>query len=303
MTRRIGFLGLAVWILASIGALAQGAVVGLSLSTLNNPFFVALRDGALQAAQKAGIRLIVLDAQDRVDKQVADIEDLIQRRVRVLLVNPTDSAAVVPAIQRANRAGIPVITVDRAAAGGQIAFHIASDNVAGGRMAAEYICQQLLKGRGKVVELEGIPGTSAARDRGQGFNAYLKEKCPGITVVARQTANFDRAQGLSVMENILQAQREIDAVFAHNDEMALGALQAIKASGRKIPVVGFDATPDAVKAVQACEMAATVAQQPQEMGRIAVEKAVELIRGTKPPAKTQFIPVPLKLVTNSACKW
>jgi len=303
MTRRIGFLGLAVWILASIGALAQGAVVGLSLSTLNNPFFVALRDGALQAAQKAGIRLIVLDAQDRVDKQVADIEDLIQRRVRVLLVNPTDSAAVVPAIQRANRAGIPVITVDRAAAGGQIAFHIASDNVAGGRMAAEYICQQLLKGRGKVVELEGIPGTSAARDRGQGFNAYLKEKCPGITVVARQTANFDRAQGLSVMENILQAQREIDAVFAHNDEMALGALQAIKASGRKIPVVGFDATPDAVKAVQACEMAATVAQQPQEMGRIAVEKAVELIRGAKPPAKTQFIPVPLKLVTNPACKW
>jgi len=299
---RFGVFGLAVWILASAAALAQGAVVGLSLSTLNNPFFVALRDGALQAAQKAGIQLVVLDAQDRVDKQVADIEDLIQRRVRVLLVNPTDSAAVVPAIQRANQAGIPVITVDRAASGGKVAYHIASDNVAGGRMAAEFICN-LLKGRGKVVELEGIPGTSAARDRGQGFNAYLKEKCPGVTVVARQTANFDRAQGLSVMENILQAQRDIDAVFAHNDEMALGALQAIKASGRKIPVVGFDATPDAVKAVEACEMAATVAQQPAEMGRLAVEKAVELIRGTKAPAQTQFIPVPLKLVTNPRCNW
>ncbi|BCZ90660.1 MULTISPECIES: D-ribose ABC transporter substrate-binding protein [Thermus] len=302
MARKVGVFGLAIWILASAAALAQGAVVGLSLSTLNNPFFVALRDGALQAAQKAGIQLVVLDAQDRVDKQVADIEDLIQRRVRVLLVNPTDSAAVVPAIQRANQAGIPVITVDRAASGGKVAYHIASDNVAGGRMAAEFICN-LLKGRGKVVELEGIPGTSAARDRGQGFNAYLKEKCPGVTVVARQTANFDRAQGLSVMENILQAQRDIDAVFAHNDEMALGALQAIKASGRKIPVVGFDATPDAVKAVEACEMAATVAQQPAEMGRFAVEKAVELIRGAKAPAQTQFIPVPLKLVTNPRCNW
>lgn len=111
------------WFLAmAVGlgcTLAQGVQVGLSLSTLNNPFFVALRDGAQQAAQKAGVRLIVLDAQDRVDKQVSDIEDLIQRRVRVILINPTDSAAVVPAIQKANTAGIPVITVDRSAAGGK----------------------------------------------------------------------------------------------------------------------------------------------------------------------------------------
>lgn len=296
--RKWWFLAMAV----GLGcALAQGSQVGLSLSTLNNPFFVALRDGAQQAAQKAGVQLIVLDAQDRVDKQVSDIEDLIQRRVRVILINPTDSAAVVPAIQKANTAGIPVITVDRSAAGGKVAFHIASDNVAGGRMAAEYICQ-LLKNKGQVAELEGIPGTSAARDRGAGFNAYLKEKCPEVRVVARQTANFDRAQGLSVMENVLQAQRQIDAVFAHNDEMALGALQAIKARGLKIPVVGFDATPDAVKAVDSCEMAATVAQQPAEMGRLAVEKAVEIIKGSPIPAQTQFIPVPLKLVTNSRCK-
>lgn len=173
--------------------------------------------------------------------------------------------------------------------------------MAGGRLAAEYICQ-LLRNKGQVVELEGLPGTSAARDRGAGFNAYLKERCPGVMVVARQAANFDRAQGLSVMENILQAQRQIDAVFAHNDEMALGALQAIKARGLKIPVVGFDATPDAVKAVESCEMAATVAQQPAEMGRLALEKAAELIKGGSAPAQTQFIPVSLKLVTSSRCK-
>jgi ribose transport system substrate-binding protein len=276
-------------------------LVGLSVSTLNNPFFVTLRDGAKAAADKAGLDLVVLDAQDKADKQVGDIEDLVQRKVKVVLVNPTDAAAVVPAIQRANAAGVPVITVDRAAGGGKVAFHIASDNVAGGKMAGELICK-LLGGKGNVVELEGIPGSSAARDRGKGFNDALKASCPGVKVVARQTANFDRGQGLSVMENVLQAQKAIDAVFAHNDEMALGALQATRASGRAIKVVGFDATDDAVKAVQACQMAATVAQQPSEMGRLSVEKAAQLAKGGKAPDKTEFIPVALKLVTGEQCK-
>lgn len=287
--------------LLAVGSTASAKdTVGLSVSTLNNPFFVALRDGAKSAAAKAGLDLVVLDAQDKVDKQVADIEDLVQKKVKVILVNPTDAAAVVPAILRANAAGIPVITVDRAASGGQVAYHIASDNVAGGKLAGELACK-LLGGKGKVVELEGIPGSSAARDRGAGFNAAIKA-CPGVKVVARQTANFDRAQGLSVMENVLQAQPAIDAVFAHNDEMALGALQAIKASKRPIKVIGFDATDDAVKAVEGCEMAATVAQQPSEMGRLAVEKAAAVAKGGKIPASTEFIPVALKLVTNPKCK-
>jgi len=294
-----------VAIALALAALALPALakdtIGLSVSTLNNPFFVTLRDGAKAAAVKAGLDLVVLDAQDKVDKQVADIEDLVQKKVRVILVNPTDSAAVVPAIVKANAAGVPVITVDRAASGGAVAFHIASDNVAGGRSAGEYVCK-MLKGKGKVVELEGIPGSSAARDRGQGFNAYLKSSCAGVAVVARQTANFDRAQGLSVMENVLQAQKAIDAMFAHNDEMALGALQAIKASKRPIKVVGFDATDDAVKAVNACSMAATVAQQPAEMGRLSVEKAAAIVKGAKAPEKTEFIPVALKMVTNAKCK-
>ncbi|HET9553502.1 MAG TPA: D-ribose ABC transporter substrate-binding protein [Anaeromyxobacteraceae bacterium] len=274
--------------------------VGLSVSTLNNPFFVTLRDGAKAAAAKAGLDLVVLDAQDKPDKQVADVEDLVQKKVKVILVNPTDAAAVVPAIQRANAAGIPVITVDRAAAGGRVAFHIASDNVAGGKLAGALVCK-LLGGKGAAVELEGIPGSSAARDRGQGFNEALKAGCPGVKVVARQTANFDRAQGLSVMENVLQAQPKIDAVFAHNDEMALGALQAIRASRKHIRLVGFDATDDAVKAVAACDLKATVAQQPAEMGRLAVEKADQLVKGGAPPAATEFIPVALKLVSSAKC--
>jgi ribose transport system substrate-binding protein len=214
----------------AIPVAAAKVTMGLAISTLNNPFFVELKEGAEAAAKKAGVELVVVDAQNDANRQLASIENLIQKKVSVILVNPTDSAAVVPAIKAANKAGIPVITVDRGASGGEVTTHIASDNVAGGRMAGEYVAK-LIGGKGRVVELEGIPGTSAARDRGKGFNEVMK-KYPGIEVVARQEAGFDRAKGLTVMENILQAQPKIDAVFAHNDEMALGALKAIGASGR-----------------------------------------------------------------------
>jgi len=265
--------------------------VGLSLSTLNNPFFVTLRDGAMAAAKELGITLFVADAQDKPAKQLNDIEDLIQKKVDLIIINPTDSAAIVPAIEAANKAKIPVITVDRGAAGGQVVAHIASDNVAGGAMAAKFIAEQL-KGKGKVVMLVGIPGTSAARDRGLGFKTELK-KYPGIQLVAEQVANFNRAEGMRVMENLLQAYPDIDAVFAQNDEMALGAIEAIRAAKKlgKIMVVGFDAIPDALNAVKKGEMAATVAQQPYLMGKLAVEKAYDYLK-----SKTIFIPVELELV-------
>lgn len=267
--------------------------IGLSLSTLNNPFFVELRNGAQNKAKELGVKLIVVDAQDKPSKQINDIEDLIQKKVDLIIINPTDSSAIVPAIESANKAKIPVITVDRGASGGTVVAHIASDNVLGGRMAADFIAQAL-KGKGKVVMLIGIPGTSAARDRGAGFEAQLK-KYPGIQLVAKQTANFNRAEGLKVMENLLQAYPDIDAVFAQNDEMALGAIEAIKAAKKlgKIIVVGFDAIPDALEAVKKGEMAATVAQQPGLMGELAVEKAVDYLK-----TKTVYIPVDLKLVTK-----
>jgi ribose transport system substrate-binding protein len=289
-----------VLVLAALlsGALAQ--TVGLSVSTLNNPFFVTLRDGAQETADELGIELLVTDAQDSVSTQISDIEDLVQRGVDVLIVNPTDSAAVVPAVMGANSAGIPVIAVDRGVDGGELAYFIASDNVAGGAAAAEYICEQL-GGMGAVVELEGIPGVSATNERGQGFNDYMSENCADAEIVARQTANFNRAEGLTVMENILTAQPEIDAVFAHNDEMALGALQAIEASGRDIVVVGFDATDDAVAAVDECRMGATVAQLPAQLGRQALEAAAD-IASEGAPAETENIAVALELVTNPDCE-
>ncbi|WP_322510561.1 ribose ABC transporter substrate-binding protein RbsB [Chloroflexus sp.] len=277
---------------------AQGSseiTIGLVISTLNNPFFVTLRDGAQRAADAAGVKLTIVDAQDDSAKMIAGIEDLITKKVNALIINPTDSDAVVPAIQKANEAGIPVFTVDRGANGGTVVSHIASDNVAGGRMAAEFLCKAL-GGKGKVVELQGIAGTSAARDRGQGFNEYMSTSCQGVEIVAQQTADFNRDRGLRVFENILQAQPEINGVFAHNDEMILGAIQAAEAAGRSgIIFVGFDAIDDATKAVQEGKLAATVAQQPALMGQTAVETVVKYLKGDKVDAS---IPVPLSLVTK-----
>ncbi|WP_134686129.1 ribose ABC transporter substrate-binding protein RbsB [Brevibacillus migulae] len=267
--------------------------IGLSISTQNNPFFVTLKDGAEKAAKDAGAELIVVDAQDDTAKQISGVEDLIQKKVDVILINPTDSAAIATAVEAANKANIPVITVDRAAEGGQVVSHIASDNVKGGKMAGDYILETL-GGKGNLVELEGIAGTSAARDRGKGFHEAVDGK-DGVKVVATQPADFDRAKGMTVMENILQGNQDIQAVFAHNDEMALGALQAIEAAGKQIMVVGFDATDDAVKAVNEGKMAATVAQKPAAIGETAVQTALKVKKGEKVES---FIPVDLELVTK-----
>jgi ribose transport system substrate-binding protein len=266
--------------------------IGLSISTLNNPFFVTLRDGAEAKAKELGFEITTVDAQNDPAKQVSDIEDLIQQGVDILLVNPADSAAIALAIESANNADIPVITVDRSAEGGEVVTHIASDNAAGGKMAGEFIIEQL-GDSGKIVELEGIPGSSAARERGQGFNDAVAA-AEGFEVAAKQSANFDRAEGLTVMENIIQSTSDFGAVFAHNDEMALGAVQALAAAGMDdVIVVGFDATDDAVKAVEDGKMAATVAQKPDLMGEQAIDAASKVLAGEE---LEEFIPVELELI-------
>lgn len=269
----------------------NGQTIGFSISTLNNPFFVILAEGAEAKAEELGMDITIVDAQDDPAKQISDIEDLIQQGVDTILINPTDSAAVVSAIESANNADISVITVDRSANAGEVVTHIASDNVEGGKLAGEFIIEKL-GGEGSVVELEGISGSSAARERGQGFNEAIDVS--DIEVVANQTANFDRAEGLSVMENIIQSDVEFDAVFAHNDEMALGAKEALEAAGMSdVLIVGFDATEDAVTAVENGEMTATVAQKPDEIGKSSVETAQAIINGED---VEEFVPVELKLV-------
>ncbi|PSL34332.1 ribose-binding protein [Planomicrobium soli] len=268
---------------------SEDYTIGFSISTLNNPFFVTLNEGAEAKAEELGATLSVVDAQDNASKQASDVEDLIQQGVDLIMINPVDSEAVAAAVESANSANIPVITVDRSSAGGEVVSHIASDNVAGGEMAGEHLVS--LVGEGALVaELEGVPGSSAARERGEGFNNVAEGK---VEVAAKQTANFNRSEGLSVMENILQANPDIKGVFAHNDEMALGALEAIEASGKDIIVVGFDATDDAVKAVEAGRLAGTVAQKPAMIGETSLETAVKALKGEKVETS---IPVELELV-------
>lgn len=291
MKKFLKVFGVAALLVAvSSAASAAGEKIGLVVSTQNNPFFVTLKEGAVQKANELGYELIVLDSQNDPSKELGNVEDLLVKGVDVLLINPTDSDAVVSSVRAANRSKIPVVTLDRAANGGKVVSHVASDNVLGVEVAGNYIVEKL-GGKGKVVELEGIPGTTAARDRGEGFNKAIAGK---LEVVAKQSADFDRTKGLTVMENILQAQPEINAVFAHNDEMALGALKAIEASGRKnIVVVGFDATDDAVAAVKDGKLSATVAQKPAEIGAIGVEVADKII---KKETVQENVPVALELI-------
>ncbi|MGN7309786.1 ribose ABC transporter substrate-binding protein RbsB [Alkalicoccobacillus gibsonii] len=268
---------------------SEDFTVGFSVSTLNNPFFVTLEEGAEVKASELGLDLVTVDAQDDSSKQISDVEDLIQRGVDLIIINPTDSSAVTAAIEAANNADIPVITVDRGADGGEVVTHIASDNIAGGELAGELMVELVGEGA-KVAELEGIPGSSAARERGEGFNNIAEDS---LDVVAKQTANFDRAEGLTVMENILQGNSDIEGVFAHNDEMALGALEAIEAAGEDIVIIGFDATTDAVEAVGDERMAGTVAQQPTVIGYEALEAANSVLNGED---VEDFIPVDLELI-------
>ncbi len=270
-------------------AAAEGTTVGLSVSTLNNPFFVTLVDGAKAKADELGVELIVVDAGDDTAKQTNDIEDLISKGIQVLIVNPVDSDAVAPAIEDVIAAGIKVVAVDRMVNGVDVDCSIASDNVLGAELAAQFLVDTVGEGA-KCIELQGVNGASATVDRGAGFHNIADSK---LDVVGSQTANFNRAEGLTVMENLLQANPDVQCVFAHNDEMALGALEALE--GKDVVVAGFDATDDAIQAIKDGKMAATIAQQPDLMGSTAVEVAQKLAGGESVEAS---MPVEVKLVTS-----
>lgn len=268
--------------------------VGLSVSTLNNPFFVQMKAGAQAEAKAAGVDLTVTDAQNDASQQANQMQNFLSQNVKSIIINPVDSDAASPSVKSANKAGVPVVAADRGVTRGDIATTVASDNVAGGKLAAKTLAQQL-GGKGTILVLQGTAGTSASRERGQGFAEGLKAY-PDIKVVAKQPADFDRAKGLDVTTNLLQAHPKITGIFAENDEMALGAIKALGSkAGKSVKVVGFDGTPDGLKAVEAGTLAATVAQQPKELGKLAVKNAVALAKGKK---VDPMVKVPVKVVTG-----
>ncbi|WP_405189772.1 substrate-binding domain-containing protein [Streptomyces anulatus] len=268
--------------------------VGMSLSTLNNPFFVQMKEGAQAEAEKAGIDLTVTDAQNDASQQANQLQNFTSSGVSSIIVNPVDSDAVGPGVRSANKADIPVIAADRGVNKADTATLVASDNVAGGKLAADALADKL-GGKGSIVILQGTAGTSASRERGAGFAEGLKAY-PDIKVVAKQPADFDRTKGLDVMTNLIQSHPGVTGVFAENDEMALGAAKALGGkAGKSVQVVGFDGTPDGLKAVEAGTLYASVAQQPAELGKIAVQNAVKAAKDEKVESTVK---VPVKVVTR-----
>ncbi|MFJ2434997.1 substrate-binding domain-containing protein [Streptomyces anulatus] len=268
--------------------------VGMSLSTLNNPFFVQMKEGAQAEAEKAGIDLTVTDAQNDASQQANQLQNFTSSGVSSIIVNPVDSDAVGPGVRSANKADIPVVAADRGVNKADTATLVASDNVAGGKLAADALADKL-GGKGSIVILQGTAGTSASRERGAGFAEGLKAY-PDIKVVAKQPADFDRTKGLDVMTNLIQSHPGVTGVFAENDEMALGAAKALGSkAGKSVQVVGFDGTPDGLKAVEAGTLYASVAQQPAELGKIAVQNAVKAAKDEKVESTVK---VPVKVVTR-----
>lgn len=256
---------------------SESKKIGMVISTLNNPFFVTLKDGAEAKAKELGYQLLVVDSQNDSSKELSNVQDLLQKGISALIINPVDSDAAQSSVVQANNEKVPVITVDRKSNGGDVVSHIASDNVKGGEIAGNFIKEQL-GGKGNIAELQGVTGASATRDRGKGFHNIV-DKDTNLKVVSSQPADFDRQKGLTVTENMLQSNPNIQAIFAQNDEMALGAVKALSTSGKKAIVVGFDGGDDAKKAVDSGEMTATVAQQPNLMGSMAIENAQKILSG------------------------
>ena len=282
--------------------------VALVLKTLNHPFFVDMRRGAQEAADRLGVTLQVQAAEREIDveKQMQIVENLIQTGIQALVITPSGSREIVSALVKAKNARVPIIIVDTrvdakaaADAGVKTETFVGSDNYAGGKLAGDYLVK-VTGGKARVGILEGIPGHETGDSRMRGFKDAVKDAA-GVTIVASQPANWERDQGFNVFQNMLQAHPDIDSVFACSDLMALGAIEAIRAAGKTgtIKVIGFDALDDAKKAIAAGTMAASVAQFPSEMGKAAVESAVKVIHGEK---LADDIKVKLELVTKDNVK-
>ncbi len=258
-----------------------GKKVAFSISTLLNPFFSIMIQGAKEKADLFGMELIVMDAGNQDTQQLSQIADVINQKVDLLIVNPTNTSSIIPGIEYANNENTPIITVDRKAAGGTVLCHIESDNVQGGKIAAHFLAQYL-KGKGRIIEIEGIPGTSATYERGEGFNEALKE-FDEINIIHRETAHFDRPVAKALTLHILKKYWQVDGFFAHNDNMILGVIDAYEELGVPLPkvMVGFDAIPEAIKSIRQDKLTATVAQKPKIMGRLALETVARYFRAEK----------------------
>jgi len=281
-------------LLVSTGVFAAGQkdakksgeiVIGMTVPGLQFPFFVIMKSEAEAAAAKLGVKLVFHDSENQSSIQMTGVENFIAQKVDGILISPMTTDSLIPAIEAAAKAGIPVATVDRKANTDIVLVHIGADNVEGGRAAARYIIEKL-GNKGTVIELEGTPGSSAAVDRKAGFDEVMNAS--GVKIIVSQTAEFSRSKAQSVMENLMQAYPKFDAVFGANDEMIIGAIEAMSGAGidpKSIVTIGFDATPDAFAYMKEGKLGATIDQFPGQQAQAALQTLVDKIKDKKEPAK------------------
>lgn len=285
----------ATFLVPSLALAEDKITIGLTLPSLSHPFFIYLQNNVLDEAEKLGVEIITADAQDSAARQMSQVEDFIARGVAGVLISPIGQDALVPAVESLNDAGIPVATVDRKVEGGELLVHVGADNVEGGRVAARYVIERL-GGKGKVIELEGTPGASPAIDRKTGFDEVIASS--DIEIIVSQTADFKRAVGQSVMENLLQVHKDFQAVFGANDEMILGAIEAMEAAGidlSTVVTIGYDAIPDALSYIKDGRLGATVEQFPGGQARQSLRFLVDYIKDQKEPPSNEVYITPVAI--------
>lgn len=270
--------------------------VGVTLLTKSHPFYQELEAAMRETAEKEGIELNIQSAEFKMDDQQAQIEDFITQQVDAIVVCPVDSDTIGGAIRRANEAKIPVFTADIKANEGDVVCHIASDNVAGGRLAGEYMAK-LLKGKGKIIIIDH-PKVMSVRDRTKGFVEAIS-KYPGIKIIDRPPGDGERTTSMNVMENMLQRHPDLDGVFAINDSTALGALAAIRQAKRNdIVIVGYDGDPEARDEIlRDSPLKADAVQYPRKIGEMTIKMVAKYLRGEKVP---KVVPIEVGLIDKKS---
>ncbi len=262
-------------------AMADTYVVSMKGPAAGNPYWAAFEKGAKEKGKELGVEVLVVAPPSETDiqAQISQIEDLIAQKVAGIALAPTDPAALGPVVDQAKEAGVNVVFVDGAGSNKDVPF-VGTDNLAGGKLAGEYMCKNLEKGS-DVAILQGVMTTTNGADRYNGAKEAL-EAC-GMKIVSAQPADWDRAKGLSVTESILSGNPKLKGIFGSNDNMALGAVEALKAAAKldKVMVVGYDANPDAANSILAGEMTASVAQAPAKMAGLGIQTLVDLKAGKK----------------------
>ncbi len=281
---------------SEVGAGNEGGILrlGAVLPMFSHPFFIAQRNGLLEEAAKRGVRIDVRDGQDDDQKQIVQVEALIGLKPDLIILCPRDENALVAAVESANRAGIPILTMNRRVNGGQVVCYVGADDEAGGHSQAEALVEALGEQGGAIIYLQGLPGSSPQVSREQGFKEVITRH-PEITIAAEPFADFQEDKAKELMTGLVRRFQpgQIQAIVAQADEMALPAAEVATAAGWTVPVIGFNGTREAFEAIRAGQLHATILQDAAEQGRLAVQVALDHLSGEKPASADVHTPLPV----------